>query len=72
MPIAQNKELVRRYFDERWNKNNLMVIDELLAPNLSAEDAKDLVAYLKGVFSDLRLTMDDSSRRGTKWWCRLR
>src|SRR4051812_13272893 len=40
MSIAENKALVRRYFDERWNHGNLDVIDELLAPSHDLEQAK--------------------------------
>jgi hypothetical protein len=28
-----NKDLVRRFFDERWNHGNLDIYDEMLAPN---------------------------------------
>src|SRR5437870_5621595 len=34
MSTEQNKVMVRRFYDELYNKQNLAVIDELIAPNL--------------------------------------
>ena len=66
MSISENKELVRRYFDERWNKNNLGVIDELLAPSMSTDEARAVVAGMRAEFSDIHLTMEDLIAEGTK------
>jgi hypothetical protein len=30
MSIQENKEIVRRYFDERWNHGNMDVYDTML------------------------------------------
>jgi hypothetical protein len=35
----QNKTAVRRLFDELWNKGNLPVADELIAPAYTHHDA---------------------------------
>jgi len=59
MSIADNKELVLRYFDERWNQKNYGIIDELLDPSLGIEEAKAGVASMHAAFGDIRLTMDD-------------
>jgi predicted ester cyclase len=61
---SENKELVRRYFDERWNKNNLEVIDELLAPSMSTDEARAVVAGLRAEFSDIHLTMEELIAEG--------
>ncbi len=34
MSTQANKEMVRHYFDERWNHGNLEVYDAMLAPSL--------------------------------------
>jgi predicted SnoaL-like aldol condensation-catalyzing enzyme len=35
----QNKTAVRRLFDELWNKGNLRVADELIAPSYTHHDS---------------------------------
>jgi predicted SnoaL-like aldol condensation-catalyzing enzyme len=35
----QNKTIVRRLFEELWNKGNLPVADELIAPTYTHHDA---------------------------------
>ena len=35
----ENKALVRRYWEEFFNKRNLAVIDELIAPNYVSHDS---------------------------------
>jgi len=40
-----NKELVRRHFEEIWNRKNLAVADELLAEHWATRE--DLVAMLQ-------------------------
>jgi predicted SnoaL-like aldol condensation-catalyzing enzyme len=33
MSTENNKALVRRFYEEVWNKGNLTAVDELIAPN---------------------------------------
>ena len=62
--------LVRRWFEELWNKRNPDILNELLDPNAvgeteggrisgHAEFIQKLHAPLMGAFPDLRVTLDD-------------
>jgi hypothetical protein len=60
MSAEQNKAVMRRYFEELWNKGNLAVIDEIVAPGMSLNEEKNtslekwrqaLSAWLTGVWS---------------------
>ncbi|PYT76849.1 MAG: ester cyclase [Acidobacteria bacterium] len=82
----QNKTIVRRLFDELWNKGNLPVADELIAPTYTHHDAstpdlgrgpeseKKRVTLYRTAFSDLRLTVEDMIAEGetvvARWSCR--
>src|ERR1700756_2150279 len=82
----QNKTIVRRLFDELWNKGNLPVADELIAPTYTHHDAstpdlgrgpeseKKRVTLYRTAFSDLRLTVEDIIAEGetvvARWSCR--
>jgi steroid delta-isomerase-like uncharacterized protein len=69
MSAEENKALVRRYFDEVWNKNNLDVIDEVIAPDYinhgsipghptaTREDAKKIEAQGRTAFPDVKWEM---------------
>jgi len=63
MSVTDNKELVRRFFDERWNKQNYDVIDEL-APGEDAEDHKAWVRSVLAAFSEYALTVNDMIAEG--------
>ena len=64
----QNKTIVRRLFEELWNKGNLPVADELIAPTYTHHDAatsdvgrgpeseKKRVTMYRTAFADFRLT----------------
>ena len=66
-----NKNVVRRLFEEVWNKNNLLVADELIAPAYEHHDAstpevgrgpeseKKRVTLYRTAFPDLRLMIED-------------
>jgi steroid delta-isomerase-like uncharacterized protein len=82
----QNKTNVRRLFEELWNKGNLPVADELIAPNYIHHDAstpdlgrgpeseKKRVTLYRNAFSDLRLKVEDMIGEGetvmARWSCR--
>ena len=82
----QNKTNVRRLFDELWNKGNLPVADELIAPSYVHHDAstpdagrgpeseKKRVALYRTAFTDLRLNIEDMIAEGetvvARWSCR--
>ena len=82
----QNKTAVRRLFDELWNKGNLPVADELIAPIYTHHDAstpdvgrgpegeKKRVTHYRNAFSDVRLTIEDIIAEDetviARWSCR--
>jgi steroid delta-isomerase-like uncharacterized protein len=82
----QNKTAVRRLIDELWNKGNLPVADELIAPTYTHYDAstpdvgrgpeseKKRVTLYRTAFADLRLTIEDIIAEGetvvARWSCR--
>lgn len=65
MSTAENKEIVRRYFDERWNHHNLDICDELLAPN-DIDDAKEFVRSFHAILGNIRLTILDLLAEGNQ------
>jgi steroid delta-isomerase-like uncharacterized protein len=82
----QNKTMVRRLFEELWNKGNLPVADELIAPTYTHHDAstpdvgrgpeseKKRVTLYRTAFADMRLTIEDLIAEGetvvARWTCR--
>jgi steroid delta-isomerase-like uncharacterized protein len=82
----QNKTIVRRLFEELWNKGNLPVADELIAPTYTHHDAatpdvgrgpdgeKKRLTLYRNAFTDLRLTVEDMIAEGetvmARWSCR--
>ncbi|HEU0026879.1 MAG TPA: ester cyclase [Ktedonobacterales bacterium] len=65
--LAANKAAVRRYLDEAWNKGNLDVIDELMAPDyarytpaaqLDREGQKQRIAGFRQALPDVHLDVD--------------
>jgi steroid delta-isomerase-like uncharacterized protein len=82
----QNKTVVRRLFDELWNKGNLQVADQLIAPNYmdhdpsspdfgkGPESEKKRVTHYRTAFQDLRLSIEDLLAEGetvvARWTCR--
>jgi predicted ester cyclase len=63
MSAQENKELVRRFFDERWNKQNYAVVDELV-PADEADEHKDWVRRMHATVGELQLTIDDLIAEG--------
>jgi steroid delta-isomerase-like uncharacterized protein len=82
----QNKAIVRRLFEEVWNKGNLSVADELFTPNYDHHDPstpdvgrgpeseKKRATLYRTAFPDLRLTIEDIIAEGdavmARWSCR--
>ena len=82
----QNKTNVRRLFEEVWNKGQLSVADELLAPTYTHHDSstpdvgrgpeseKKRVTLYRNAFPDIRLTIEDMLAEGetvvARWSCR--
>jgi len=77
----QNKAVSRRYLEEAWNKNNLAVVDELLAPDHvnhspgpelppGPEGAKMFIGVYKGGFPDTHIHIEDQMAEGDKVFTR--
>jgi len=82
----QNKNVVRRLIDELWNKGNLQVADELIAPTYvhhddstpdfgkGPESEKKRVNLYRTAFHDFRLSIEDLLAEGetvvARWSCR--
>jgi steroid delta-isomerase-like uncharacterized protein len=82
----RNKNVVRRLFDEVWNKGHLPVTDELFAPTYSHHDPstpdvgrgpdseRKRATLYRAAFPDLRLTIEDLVAEGdtvvARWSCR--
>jgi steroid delta-isomerase-like uncharacterized protein len=81
-----NKNVVRRLFEEVWNKGNLPVADELFEQNYSHHDSstpefgrgseseKKRVTLYRTAFPDVRLTVEDIIAEGetvtARWSCK--
>jgi steroid delta-isomerase-like uncharacterized protein len=82
----QNKKVVRSLVDELWNKGNLQVADELIAPaylhhdpsspdfGKGPESEKKRVNLYRTAFHDFRLNIEDLLAEGetvvARWSCR--
>ena len=80
-----NKNVIRRLFDEVWNKGHQPVADELFAQNYSHHDSstpdvgrgpeseKKRVTVYRNAFPDIRLTIEDIISEGetvtVRWSC---
>jgi steroid delta-isomerase-like uncharacterized protein len=83
---VSNKNVVRRLFEEVWNKGNLQVTDELFTPNYTHHDAstpdvgrgpeseQKRATLYRTAFPDIRFTIDDMIAEGetvmARWSCR--
>jgi len=81
-----NKNVVRRLFEEVWNKGQQQIADELFAPTYTHHDSstpdarrgpegeKKRAAIYRNAFPDLRLTLEDLTAEGetvtARWSCR--
>jgi steroid delta-isomerase-like uncharacterized protein len=71
MSVEQNKALFRRFVEEAFNKGNVSIIDELLAPNFverevlppgtpgGREGVKQLTMMFRTAFPDFNVRIDD-------------
>jgi steroid delta-isomerase-like uncharacterized protein len=78
MSTEENKAVARRVLDEMFNKGNLDVADELLAPDYVDHDPampedihgpegfKQYVSGYRSAFSDLHLEFEDQIAEGDK------
>ena len=64
MSTTTNKELVRRFFDERWNHGNLDVCDEMLASSFDIQGAKAWTRSVYATFGNINLTILDLLAEG--------
>ena len=73
----QNKAIERRLTEEAWNKGNLAVVDELVAPNFvdhnappglpaGAEGQKAFIKMYREAFPDAHVTIHDLLADGDK------
>ena len=75
----ENEALVRRYFEEIWNKGNLQLIDELFTTNFvrhgpvgtegevrGLEGFKGLVSSYRSGLPDLRIPIEDLIAEGDR------
>jgi len=77
MSTEENKAIIRRNWEEAFNKGNLAVADEIMAPNYiyhgpggqelkGPEGFKQLVTMFRTAFPDLRATVEDMFAEGDK------
>ena len=82
----QNKAIVRRLFEELWNKGNLSMADQLFSPNYAHHDPstpdfgrgpeseRKRATLYRTAFPDLQLTIEDVIAEGetvmARWSCR--
>ncbi len=70
MSTEDNKALAQRWLEEVWNKGDLSLIDELIAPNYVLHDPtrpglrgragiKESIAMFRTAFPDLHFTIED-------------
>ena len=64
MSTEENKELVRPFFDERWNHGNFDVYDEMLAPSLDIKSEKEWARSTYATFGNMQFTILDMIAEG--------
>jgi steroid delta-isomerase-like uncharacterized protein len=69
--IETNKRVIERYIEEAWNKGNVAVLDEIIAPHYinhspgvpgprpGPEGLKPIILGLRSAFPDLRFVVHD-------------
>lgn len=82
MTLEENKAIVRRYLDEAWNRGNITILDELMAPDykryvgtsggyLDREGQKQRIAGFHKALANLQLTLDDMLAEGDEVTIRI-
>jgi len=79
MSLEKNKVVVRKMF-EAFNKRNLALLDELIAPDYvdqlhqlrGLDDVKQFLTTLIKGFPDLLMTIEDIIAEGDKVWVRVK
>jgi len=78
MSTEQNKALIGRFIEELFNRGNMSLADEMLAPDFvdreqlppgipnDREGVKVLTTMLRGAFPDFKATIDDILAEGDK------
>lgn len=58
MPIDQNKKIIRRLWEEVWNKNMLNVCDEIFDKEYAKHES-EFVPVVRAAFPDLHFRVED-------------
>jgi len=73
MSQEENKAIVRRFFEEAWNRQNMDVIDEIFAStvvfngqSVTRDALKQTLAGRRAAFPDIQVTVDDQVAEGEK------
>jgi steroid delta-isomerase-like uncharacterized protein len=78
MSTEANKSILRRYFEEAWNRNQLDVLDDIVADNYVNHDPavpglppgpdglKAIMAGFRAAFPDLHFSIEDQIADGDK------
>jgi len=73
MTLEEHKMIVRRFFEEAWNRQDLDVVDEIFAPtvifngqSVTREALKQALAGRRLAFPDIQVTVDDEVAEGEK------
>ncbi len=79
--VVQNKEIVRRYWDGKWNTRRPAILDELQAPNViyhspsmeinGIEEYKQVYGSYLSAFQDTQITIEDMIAEGDKVMTRV-
>lgn len=77
----RNKDAFRRLIEDGFSHGNLAVVDAVIAPDgqehqpgiePGPEGVKGLIRFLRGVYPDLILSIEDMTADGDKVWARMR
>lgn len=77
MPVEENRDVIRRAYEELWNERNVGVVDELVAEDFlnhaappgkqrGRQGLKDVVRMFEGAFPDFRYEVEDVISEGDK------